>query len=103
MSRRAYAVPALLVAAAVAYPVAVIASGRPHFPTRAECIRPAKADGNLEVVFGRFSSPVDAAALLERVLHVGFKGSLVEPDGCGLFKVDVQGIPTLEVGRQVVA
>ena len=54
------------------------------------------------LVFGRFDSAADASALLEQVLHVGFRGSLVEPDGCGLLKVDVHGIPTLKVGGQVV-
>jgi hypothetical protein len=93
----------VLLVAAVSYPVAILASGSPRFPTRSECVHLAKADGDLEVVFGRSSSPVDASALLERVLHVGFQGSQVEPDGCGLFKVAVHGIPTLKVGNEVVA
>jgi hypothetical protein len=93
----------VVVVAALAYPLALAVSGTTRFPTRAECVHVAKKDGNLEVVFGRFDSPVDATALLGRVLHVGFRGSQVEPDGCGRFKVAVHGIPTIVVGRQVVA
>ena len=93
---------AVLLVAALAYPIAVLASGSPRFPARSECVHLAKADGELEVVFGRFQSAADASTLLERVLRVGFKGSQIEPDGCGLFKVAVHGIPTLEVGDEVV-
>lgn len=102
MTARRFAPWAVLLVAVLAYPIAVLSSGAPRFPTRAECVRPAKADGDLEVVFGRFESAADASALLERVLHVGFRGSQVEPDGCGLLKVDVHGIPTLKVGGEVV-
>lgn len=94
---------AIVLLAAVAYPLGVLAGGAPSFPSRADCVHVAHADGDLEVVFGRFESAADASALLERVLAVGFKGSQVEPDGCGLLKVDVHGIPTLKVGEEVVA
>ena len=33
---------------------------------------------------------------------MGFKGSQIEPDGCGLLKVAVHGIPTLKVGDEVL-
>ena len=94
---------ALLLTVALLYPLAFLVRGGPAFPTRADCAHPATADGALEVVFGRSASPQEAQSLLTRVLATGFKGSKVEPDGCGLFKVDVQGIPTLKVGAQVVA
>lgn len=101
MSRAAR--PWLLVALlAIGYPAAVLAGGGASFPSRADCIHPAKADGNLEVVFGRSGSSAAATALLHRVLAVGFQGSQIEPDGCGLLKVAVHGIPTLEVGGQVM-
>lgn len=93
----------IFIAFALIYPLALLARGEAAFPTRADCVQPATADGDLEVVFGRFASPDEAQSLLTRVLATGFKGSQIEPDGCGLFKVDVQGIPTLEVGGQVVA
>lgn len=93
----------LVVVAALAYPLALPATGTTRFPTLAECVHVAKTDGDLEVVFGRFDSLAEATDLLSRVLHVGFKGSQIEPDGCGRFKVAVHGIPTLVVGRQVVA
>jgi hypothetical protein len=90
-------------AVSLVYPVIVLAGGGASFPSRAECVHVARADGDLEVVFGRSESATDAGALLERVLGAGFKGSLIEPDGCGLLKVAVHGIPTLRVGGQVVA
>ena len=93
---------AIVLLAAFAYPLAVVVGGGPRFPSRAECVHPARADGDLEVVFGRFESVNDASALLERVLAAGFKGSQTEPDGCGLLKVAVHGIPTLEVGAEVL-
>jgi hypothetical protein len=94
---------AIALAATLGYPLAVLAGGAPRLPTRSECVHPARADGDLEVVFGRFASAAEASALLQRVLAVGFRGSQVEPDGCGLLKVAVHGIPTLKVGGEVVA
>jgi len=102
MTRRLLLPWAIVLVAALAYPLAVLAGGGPRFPSRAECVHLARTDGDLEVVFGRFESPADASALLERVLAVGFQGSQVEPDGCGLLKVAVHGIPTLKVGDEVL-
>ncbi len=92
----------LVLAAGIAYPTAVLARGGVQFPSRGDCVHVARADGDLEVVFGRFESMSDATALLARVLASGFQGSQLEPDGCGLLKVAVHGIPTLEVGGQVI-
>lgn len=87
-----------------AYPIAVLAGGGgASFPTRAECVHTAHADGNLEVVFGRFQSAGDASERLAFVLRSGFQGSQIEPDGCGLLKVAVHGIPTLKAGGEVIA
>jgi hypothetical protein len=94
---------AILLVAAVAYPVVVVADGRPSFPSHADCIAPAKRDGNLEAVFGRFASHARADAVLRRALGVGFKGTRIESDGCGLLKVTLPGIPTLQVGRDFIA
>jgi hypothetical protein len=93
----------LVVVAALVYPLAVLAGGGPSFPARSDCIDPAKTDGDIEAVFGRFRNPDTAAAALGRVLELGFRGSLVEPDGCGYLKVDVKGVPTLAVGRELAA
>ncbi|TMK74561.1 MAG: hypothetical protein E6G45_14675 [Actinobacteria bacterium] len=94
---------ALVAVAALVYPAAMLTGGLPRFPSRGECVHPAKADGNLEAVFGRFDRRADAERTLQRVLGVGFKGSAIEPDGCGRLKVDVHGVPSLAVGRELVA
>jgi hypothetical protein len=93
----------LVIVAALAYPLAVLAGGGPRFPARSDCIHPAKTDGDIEAVFGRSRNPETAAATLARVLELGFKGSVVEPDGCGYLKVNVKGVPTLAVGRELAA
>jgi len=99
-----FAAPWLAVAVVgLAYPVAVLAGGGGSFPSQADCVRIAHTDGDLKVVFGRASTAVAADALLEHVLKSGFQGSQIEPDGCGLLEVSVHGIPTLKVGREVVA
>jgi hypothetical protein len=94
---------ALIVVAALAYPLAVIATGAPRFPSRTECIHPAKEDGPIEAVFGRFADQAAAQQLQQRALHAGFVGTKIEGDGCGRLKVDVQGIQTLAVGRELAA
>jgi hypothetical protein len=93
---------AILAAAAVAYPVAVLATGAPRFPSRGECVHAATTDGSIDAVFGRFRTRDAAESELRHVLAVGFKGSQVENDGCGLLKVVVHGIPTLAAGRAFV-
>jgi hypothetical protein len=95
--------PWLLIAiAVVAYPLVTLANGSPRFPSPAECVHTATTDGDLEVVFGRTDTAVEAEALLAQVLKVGFKGSQIEPDGCGRLKVAVHGISTLKVGAEVI-
>jgi hypothetical protein len=100
--RRALVPWAIVVVAAVAYPLATLAGRVTRLPSPAECVHRATADGDLEVVFGRFEKSSDAEQLLQRVLEVGFPGSQIEPDGCGLSKVAVHGIPTLKVGAEVI-
>jgi hypothetical protein len=92
-----------VVVAGLGYPIVVLAGGGAHFPSRGECVRIAHDDGDLKVVFGRTESASYASSLLDRVLKSGFKGSQIEPDGCGLLEVSVHGIPSLEVGGEVVA
>jgi hypothetical protein len=94
---------ALVAAAALVYPLAVLAGGSAHFPSRADCVQKATKDGNIEAVFGRFDSTRDADTQVTRVVHLGFKGAEPERDSCGRVKVVVRGIPTLAVGRSLVA
>ena len=93
----------IVLVAALAYPIATLAGGGPHFPTRSECVAPATHDGDLEVVFGYFDSETRAIPFLRRVLGAGFKGSLIERNACGRVKVAVHGIPTIKVGEEVIA
>ena len=92
--------PWLVVAGlALAYPIVTLAGGSPDFPTRDGCIRPATSNGEIEAVFGYFESELDAASIRDRALEVGFVGTELDWNGCGLVRVSVGGIPTLEVGR----
>jgi hypothetical protein len=92
----------LLIAVVLLYPVAVLAGGAPRFPSRHDCIRPATTDENLEAVFGRFGTVAAAESVRARAARVGFQNLKLEPDGCGLFKVTLHGIPSLRVGRDFV-
>jgi hypothetical protein len=92
---------ALVLAAAIAYPVGIVSGGAPHFPERSDCVNLATRDGQIDAVFGRFDKRSDAVAKLRVVLGRGFTGSKVEGDGCGRLKVVVHGIPTLAVGREL--
>ena len=95
--------PWLVVALVVlAYPVATLAGGEPTFPTRSECVRPATTDGDIDAVFGYFDSESEAAAVRDHALEVGFTGTEMEWNACGLLRVAVGGIPTLAVGREFV-
>ena len=91
-----------LIAVALIYPLAVLAGGTPHFPTRQECVHPATNDGNIEAVFARFTTVTAAESLKRRATQAGFQNVQVEGDGCGLFKVTLHGIPTLAIGRDFV-
>lgn len=92
----------IIAAAALLYPISVLAGGSPRFPDRNECVRPATAGSAIDAVFGRYSSVSAAEAKLTRVLKLGFRGAEVEPDGCGLFKVVVHGVPNLQVGSDLI-
>ncbi len=94
---------ALVLVAALAYPVAAAAGGV-TFPSRDDCARVATsdADGELELVFGRLDSPIEAAALRDRVVAVGFVGTEVEPDGCGRWKVTNDGIDSFAQGQGTI-
>jgi hypothetical protein len=92
----------VLIAVVLLYPLAVLAGGVPRFPSRHDCVRPATTDENLEAVFGRFGTIAAADSVRTRAARAGFQSLKVEPDGCGLFKVTLHGIPSLQVGRDFV-
>lgn len=92
----------IVVAVALAYPLAVLAGGGPSFPTPNDCERSAVAGEPIDAVFGRFDTDAEARRMQERVLAVGFQGTEWQRDGCGHVRVFLPGIPTLEVGRTFV-
>lgn len=89
----------VLLALALVYPLAVLATGAPSFPSRTECVQPAHEDGDIEAVFGYYDSVQEASDVRDRALAVGFQGAEVQENACGLVQVSVGGITTLEVGR----
>ena len=102
MTRRL--LPVLLLAIGLLlYPVIVLAGGAPRFPTRADCAAPARAGAPVDAVFGRFDDHVAAQARERRLKQLGFTGSEIESDGCGYLQVVVHGVPSLAVGRELVA
>jgi hypothetical protein len=91
---------AVVLALALVYPISVIASGAPRFPSRSECVNPALEDGDIEAVFGYFDSVQEASIVRDQALAVGFQGTEIHGNACGRVEVAVGGIPTLEVGRE---
>ena len=83
------------------YPLVTLAGGSPHFPGHDKCVRPAVEGQAVDVVFGRFDHPDAAADFLERVVGVGFVGTQVRGDGCGRWKVALENVPSVEIGREV--
>ena len=96
--------PWLLVpVAALVYPLSNLAGGLPRFPTRSECIRPATEARAIEAVFGHLGSLQEAVGLRAKAARVGFQRVQVVHDGCGRYKVVIEGIPSLAVGRELLA
>lgn len=91
----------LVVAAALLYPLVVLAGGSPHFPSRGECAQRPRGNDKIEAVFGRFRDRTAAVQARSRALKLGFKGLAVERDGCGYAKVVLHGVPSLAVGREL--
>jgi hypothetical protein len=91
-----------VLAVALIYPLVVLGGGSARFPTRHECVHPARGDGHIEAVFARVATIASAESLQRRAARAGFQNIQIEPDGCGLFKVTLHGIPTLAVGRDFV-
>ena len=99
--RRVGLATAIILVPLLAYPAATLATGAPRFPSRHECVRPAVAGEPVDVVYGYFDSPLEAADLLERVLTVGLTGTETIFDACGRWKVVLEGVPSLEIARGV--
>jgi hypothetical protein len=95
---------ALIAGAALLYPLVVLRDGPPDFPSREDCVHPAAADGEIELVFGYYDSAVRASAVREQIAMVGYEGAEVVSDGgCGRVKVVVGTYPTLAGARDAVA
>jgi hypothetical protein len=101
MTRRVWGAAAIVGVSLVAYPLVTLAGGSPRFPTRDECVRPAVEGQPVDVVFGRVDSPVEANELRDRVIAVGFVGTESLGDGCGRWKVVLEGVPSIDIARQV--
>ncbi len=98
-------VSAAVLVGLLAYPLVTLAGGAPRFPGADECVRPAVlgTTEELELVFGRFDSAIEATELRDRVVSVGFVGTEVEADGCGRWKVANDGIDSFEQGQGTIA
>jgi len=102
VSPRLVLVVAIVAVPLLVYPIVSVTGGGPRFPTRGECVH-APVDGQpVDVVWGRYDDPRDAAESRDRVVGVGFIGTEVLPDGCGRWKVVLEDVPGLEVGRELV-
>ena len=77
----------------------MIASGAPRFPSRAECVKPALEDGDIEAVFGYFDSVQEASHRAGQSTRRRLSRTEIQANACGVVQVAVGGIPTLEVGR----
>ena len=95
---------ALAGSVALAYPLVVVAGGRPSFPAPGDCAHPATQDGNVMLVYGYFDSVTRAAGLRDRLQALGYVHAEVESDGgCGRVRVVVRGYPSLAGARDAVA
>ena len=99
-----YAAAAIVVVPLLGYPLAVRAD-RAHFPSDADCVRKAAPGetADLDLVFGRRSTPAQAEELLARVRGVGYVDAEVRPDGCGRWKVLYDGITSYPQGASSAA
>jgi hypothetical protein len=101
MTKRSWLAVAIVAVSLVAYPLATVAGGAPKFPTRADCVHAAVEGEPVNIVFGRFDSPLEAKALRHRVVAAGFIGTEVIADGCGRWEAVLQNVPSLEIARKV--
>jgi len=101
VTRRLALVVAIVAVPLLLYPLVTLAGGGPRFPDRSECVHAAVDGSPVDIVYGRFDSPVEAAELRDRVVATGFTGTEVLADGCGRWKVVYESVPSLGVAQQV--
>lgn len=101
LENRMVAVVIVLVAV-LTYPIVVLASGAPSFPSVHDCNRPATHDGEIQLVFGRFTRAAAANALAARAKSVGFVEAEATIDECGRDVVAAQGYTDLAGARSAV-
>lgn len=102
MTGRVGVAAAIVAVPLLGYPLVTVAGGSPPFP-RDECARPAVDGQPVEVVYGRFDHPDAAAGFRDRVLELGFQGTEVMFDGCGQWKVVLEGVPSVEIAHELQA
>ena len=98
------AAAAIVAVPLLAYPLVVAADGA-RFPSRDDCIRIADEGetAELDLVFGRRDTTVQADELLERVRGVGYVDAEIRGDGCGRWKVLYDGIESYAQGASSAA
>jgi hypothetical protein len=101
VTRRGWLALAIVVVPILGYVVVALASGAPRFPARDECVRGPVAGQPVDVVYGRLDDPISAGEFRDRVVAVGFLGVESIPDGCGRWEVVLQGVPSVEIAREV--
>jgi hypothetical protein len=94
---------AIAVIPLLVYPLMTLAGGAPRFPSRDDCVHAPLEGQPADIVYGRFDDPVAAADLLERVLAVGFAGTVLQFDACGKWQVLLEDVPSVEIAREVQA
>lgn len=88
--RRANLRPLMLIVlawAALSYPAAVVASGRPQFPDASDCVTPVRAPGPVAAVFGSASSYAEASRLQASAARASGQSVAITKDGCGGLRV----------------
>lgn len=83
------------------YALISVASGLPRFPTRDECVVAPVAGQPVDLVWRRFDDPVTASAFADKVVSAGFLGTEMLSDGCGRWKVVLEDVPSIEIGREI--
>ena len=93
------AAAAIIAVPLLTYPAVVLAD-RASFPSRDDCVRLASTGSTeeLDLVFGRRDTPVEARELLERVVAVGYVDAELRRDGCGRWVVLYDGITSYGQG-----
>jgi hypothetical protein len=99
----------IVVAAALVYPVSMVAGisgatlpgGMPHFPNNADCTPSPTAGRAMRVVVGYADSYPRANRIRARAKAGGLGGVRVTQDGCGRLRVFVGDVTTMEAARHL--